>query len=423
MISAFSIALSALKADSTAINVVGNNLANLNTTGFKASTAVFQDMMSQSIGVGSGSGQVGMGVGPLATINDLSQGTLTTTNGATDVAIQGNGYFIVSNASNQTLYTRDGTFQIDSTGNLVTVNGDHVQGWSAVGGVLNPNGPIGNISVPVGGTIPATATTTISLNVNLNAEAPTTGTGSTFSAPIQVFDSQGSSHTLTITFTKTGANTWDYDVTVPNADLATPLAAGTPLLHGTLPVFDANGALPTPATLPAPPVAIAITGGWADGANTVATINWNLYDSNGVPSITQYAQASGVGSTTQDGAAAGQVVNVGLQNGGLVVAKYSNGQQLTVGQLALATFQNPDSLLSVGNNELATTPATSPAAIGTANSGSRGQIVAGSLETSTTDMATEFTNLLTYQRSYQAASRVITTSDQLTQETVNLIRP
>ncbi|HVV43732.1 MAG TPA: flagellar hook-basal body complex protein, partial [Bryobacteraceae bacterium] len=166
------------------------------------------------------------------------------------------------------------------------------------------------------------------------------------------------------------------------------------------------------------PESIAGTG-LADGAGDLA-IDWNLYDSgNGL--LTQVAENSGVASTWQDGLAAGQISDVSLQNGGLLVAKYSNGKQLTVGQIAVASISNPASLSSVGNNNLAATSATGAPSIGTASSGSRGQIVAGSLESSTVDIAQEFTNLLTFERGYQANSRVITASDQILQETVNLI--
>jgi flagellar hook protein FlgE len=151
------------------------------------------------------------------------------------------------------------------------------------------------------------------------------------------------------------------------------------------------------------------------------TIGWNLYGPSGASTITQFAEASGVASTTQNGFTAGQLSNVNLQNGGLLVANYTNGQQVTVGQLAIASISNPQSLIETGNNNLEASASTATPAIGTANSGSRGQIVAGSLESSTVDIAQEFTNLLTFERGYQANSRVITTADQLLQETLNLV--
>jgi flagellar hook protein FlgE len=411
MSSAFSIALSALTANSDAIDVVGNNLANMNTTGYKDVDVNFESLMSQSLGLG----QVGMGIGQLATPSDFSQGTLTTTNGPTDAAIQGSGYFVVANAAGQNLYTRDGSFQVNATGQLVTATGENVQGWSAVKGVVNPTGPIGNLSVPLGTSVPASATTTMSLGVNLDSQAASSGATNSFSAPIQVYDSEGNSHTLTVNFSETSASNWKYTVTIPAADLTT--GGTTTLTTGTM-KFDSSGNLTSPAAS-TDPQTVAITG-LADGAADMS-IGWNLYNSDGSSAITQYAETSGVGNTSQNGFAAGQITNVSLQNGGLVVANFSNGQQSDVGQLAIASIPNPDSLTSAGDNNLAASASTGAISLGAANSSGRGQVVAGALESSNVDMATEFTKLMSYQNSYEAASRVITTSDQLLQETVNLI--
>ena len=410
---AFSTALSALNADSTAIDVVGNNLANLNTPGFKASTLDFSDLMSQQLGTGTGNGQVGMGLGQVSAIQDFSQGSMATTGGALDAGIQGNGFFVVTDSNNNQLYTRDGSFQLDANGNLLTQTGQNVQGWTATNGVVDTNGAVGDITVPVGSVIAPTATQNMSMSVNLNSSTATNGT---FSAPIQVYDSLGTAHTLTVTYTETAPGSWGYAVTIPAADLTS--GGDTTLVSGTL-TFDSNGNLTDPPA--GSPVAIPITG-MADGA-TDANINWNLYSSTGTPLVTQYAQTSGMSSPTQDGNAPGQVSQVSIQNNGLIVANYTNGQQVTLGQLAVAAIANPTSLVQVGDNNLQASATTAQPAIGAAGTGGRGQIEGGSLESSTTDMAAEFTQLLTYERSYQAASRVISTSDQLTQETVNLIHP
>jgi len=411
MSAAFSIALSALQGNSTAIDVVGNNLANLNTTGYKDTNVDFETLMAQNLGVGQNSAQVGMGVSSVGTATDYSQGTITSTGGPMDAAIQGDGFFVVQNAAGQTLYTRDGSFQVNAAGNVVTATGENVQGWPAVNGVVNANGAVGNLTVPLGTTVPAVATANMGVTVNLNAQS---AVGATFSAPVQVYDSLGTAHTLSVNFTETAANAWSYTVTIPAADLAT---GGTPQVgSGTL-AFNSSGVLTSPTTAQT----VAITG-LADGAAAM-NINWNLNNSAGTPTITQYAEASGVGGTTQDGAAAGQITDVSLENGGLLVANYSNGQQTTVGQLALASIPNPESLTSVGDNCLQASASTGAISVGAANSAGRGQVVAGSLESSTVDMATEFTKLLTYERGYQAASRVITTSDQLLQDTMNLVHP
>jgi len=414
MFTAYSISLSALSADSNAIDAVGNDLANLNTTGYKATEVEFQDLMSQTIGTAGNGAQIGMGVAPVSTQALYTQGTLTTTNGPTDAAIQGNGFFVVQNPStNQTLYTRDGSFQVNSSGTLVTQDGDAVQGWSAVNGVINSSGPVGNLTLPLGTVIPATATTTMSITANLDSSS---AAGTQFSAPIQVIDSLGQSHTLSVNFTQTSANNWKYTVTIPSADLSS--GGNNQIASGTM-TFNSDGELTSPAQS-SDPQNLTISG-LADGAADLK-IAWSLFNSSGNSNITQYATASGVGGTTQNGVAAGQISNVSLQNGGLLVATYSNGQQSTVGQLALANIPNPDSLISVGNNELEASPETGGIAVGAANTGGLGQVVAGSLENSTVDIATEFTNLLSYERSYQAASRVITATDQTIQDTLALIQ-
>jgi flagellar hook protein FlgE len=414
MISAFATALSGLSADSTAIDVVGNDLANLNTTGYKSSEIQFADLLSQQLGTAANVSQIGMGVGQVTTYANYAQGTLQTTKGATDVALEGNGFFVVKDQNNQTLYTRDGSFSFNSSGQLTTATGELVQGWGATNGVVNSNAAIGNITVPTG-TIPAVPTTTMNMSVNLNSVTSTTGTPSTFSTPIQVVDSLGATHTLTATFTNTGTGAWSYSLDIPAADLTS--GGTTTVASGTL-TFDSSGNLTSPdATTDPQPVAIT---GFADGAADM-NIGWNFFKSDGTPYITQFAQSSAVSATSQNGVAAGQINQVSLQNGGVLVANYSNGEQLTIGQLAVASISNPQSLTAVGNNNLSASAATGDATIGTANTGSRGQIVAGALESSTVDISQEFTSLLTFERGYQANSRVITVSDQLLQETVNLI--
>jgi flagellar hook protein FlgE len=413
MFPTLSTALSALTADQAAISVTGNNLANLNTDGFKAGQVQFSDLMSEAMGVGSGS-QVGMGVGPIQSSALYTQGSLTTTGAPLDAAIQGNGFFVVDNpGTNQQLYTRDGSFQLNANGQLETATGQLVQGWSATNGVVNANGPAANITIPTGTVIAATPTANVSATINLNAQSPV---GTTFSAPMQIYDSLGAAQTATVTFTEAATGSWNYSVALPNSAFTT--APTAPLATGTL-TFDGNGNLTSP-TAAAGPVPIAITG-LADGASDM-TFNWNLFDSSGNPLVTQYAQASGTGSETQDGSAAGQITQVALSNGGLITATYSNGQQATIGQLALASIGNPQSLVSVGNNNLEVSATTAVPVIGAANTGGLGQVVAGSLESSTVDIATEFTNLISLQQAYEANSKIVTTVDQLTQSTISLMQ-
>jgi flagellar hook protein FlgE len=410
MFTSFSTALSALNADSTAIDVVGNNLANLNTTGYKEVDVTFHDLVTQSIGLGLGSTQVGFGVGQPNTERQFTQGGLQSTSGPLDAAIQGAGFFVVSGANNSMNYTRDGSFQVNASGDLIDGSGEAVQGWSTQNGVLNTNGAVANIIVPVGTISAPVATTTMSMNMNLNAAG---ATGDTFSQSLTAYDSLGVTHQVTVTFTKDATvGQWDYSVSVPDADLANPPYAP---VTGSV-TFDSNGNLLTPAATD-PPVAIPVQG-LADGASDM-NISWNVYNGT-TPDLTQFAQPSALSSEAQNGTAAAQLSSVALGTGGQVLAEYTDGSQAVVGQLALAQISNPDSLTAVGNNDYQVSGDTAVPAVGAPSTGGRGSVVAGSLEESTVDIATEFTNLIIFQRAYEANGKVITTVDQMSQDTINL---
>jgi flagellar hook protein FlgE len=413
---AFSTALSSLSAHATAVDVVGNNLANLSTPGFKASTVVFHDLVTQALGLGET--QVGLGTGRPRTIRQFSQGALQSSGGNLDAAIQGDGFFIVRDYSGAMLLTRAGNFRVDAEGNLLTATGDQVQGWTEAGGVVNTNGPIGNIVVPVGTLRSPFATSEFSLNLNLNAGAVVGEPSATFSTPIEVVDSIGVTHVVTVNFTKTGTNTWDYAVAIPGDEVAagtpgTPFSLGT----GTL-TFNNQGLLATPAA----PATIAIpVAGLTSGAADLS-IAWDLYEADGTSRLTQYSQTSAVAAVSQDGMAPAQLVRVGLGDGGKIMAQYSNGEQKVVGQLALAAVRNPDSLIAMGNNNFIQTARTAAPAIGVPETGGRGKVLGQSLESSTVDIAQEFTNLIVLQRGYQANARVVTAVDEISQETMNMKR-
>lgn len=421
MFTSFSTALSALSATSTAIDVVGNNLANLNTPGFKTSQVCFRDLVTQSLGAGLGETQVGFGTGQPLTVRQFTQGAIQTSSGLLDAAIQGDGFFVLTDQAGNTQFTRAGNFQADKSGYLLTDTGDFVQGWTAINpttGSVDTNGPIGNIVVPVGSLKAPTATTrfTVDLNLNSSAAADTT---SDFSTPITVYDSLGTSHVLTLKFEKTAANQWSYQVSMPGDEVAGG-SAGTPFdvsgASGTL-TFDSLGKLTDPAA--GSPITFDIPG-LSDGAADMH-ITWDPYTDSGAGRITQFGQPSAPSANSQNGSAAAQLVRVGLADGGRVLAQYSNGDQVVVGQLAMASIRNPDTLLAAGNNNFQLSARTATPSIGVPGTGGRGQVVGGSVEASTVDIAQEFTNLIVYQRGYEANSRVVTTADQLSQDTINLI--
>lgn len=418
--SSFSSALSALSAMSTAVDVVGNNLANLNTTGYKASSVSFRDLVTQSMGSGLGETQVGFGTAQPRTFREFTQGSVQSTSGLLDAAIQGDGFFVVQDSAGQTMYTRAGNFLTDKNGIMMTNTGLLVQGWTAINpltGQVDTTGPIGSIVVPVGTLKKPDVTTDFSVDMNLDATATANAT-SLFTQPIEVYDSLGNPHVLTLSFQKTGANTWQYRITIPAAEVGGQ-ATDPPsaLVDWTDMTFNQDGTLSDQVTSP---IAFTISG-LADGALDLP-LNWNLRTTGGTGRITQYGQPSASSAKSQNGSPAAQLNKVSLANGGGILAEYSNGDQVVVGQLALANIRNPDSLLAMGDNNFALSARSAIPVIGTPGTGGRGSVTGGALESSTVNIAREFTNLIVYQRGYQANSRVVNTQDQLSQDTINLIR-
>ncbi|HVW85139.1 MAG TPA: flagellar hook protein FlgE [Bryobacteraceae bacterium] len=416
MSSAYSTALAGLNANSQAINIVSGNLANLSTTGYKDLHVSFQDLVNANLSGFNSSASIS-GATIAQTQQRFTQGTLQTTSGPFDAAIQGNGFFVVRATNGQTLFTRQGDFKVDASGDLMTATGEFVQGWNASGGVLNTNGSTSNITLPSTLVAQPSATTEMSISANLNANVAVGAAGSTFNSPIQVFDAQGNSHTLTVTYTETAPNTWSYDVTIPSADLSGGSGGTTTLASGSL-TFDGNGRLQSP---PASAGTVPITiSNLASGASDM-NITWKLYDAGANATLTQYNQASANIANDQNGAAPGQLTSMNIGPDGQIVAKFSNGTSQNVAQIALASVLNPDSMQQVNGNNFATTSLTATPVIGLPETGARGQITGGALETSTVDIATEFTNLLQYERGYQANSKVISTEDQVVQQTLSLI--
>jgi flagellar hook protein FlgE len=415
MFTSFSTALSALDATSTAIDVVGNNLANMNSTGFKTSDVSFSDLVTQSLGAGLGSTQVGFGTATPLTVRDFSQGAIQTTGGLLNGAISGSGFFIVQDPSGETEYTRAGEFQTDSSGNLENANGDLVQGWTTIDpttGQIDTNQPIGNIVVPVGSLKAPIPTSAMTVSMNLDASA---ATGATFTDPVTIYDSLGTSHVLTLTFTNNGGNSWSYSANLAATDCSDGQA--DQVASGAL-TFTSDGTMDfTQTTNPVTMTMPSLT----DGATSGGTITWNMQNADGSGMITQYGEASASSASTQNGSAAAQLVNVGLGNGGTILAQYSDGSQKTVGQVALASIRNPDTLIANGNNNFVLSELTATPDIGTPGTGGRGTIEGGSLEASNVDIATEFTNLIVYQRGYEANGKVVTTANQMSQDTINLI--
>jgi len=431
----FVTALSGLHAAGTAIDAIGDNLANLNTVGFKGSSLSFQDVVADV--TGSGARVAGSGVTSPLILKSFLQGSIQTTQGRLDAAIQGDGFFIVRQVAvgapvatatdpSTAVYTRAGNFRIDKNGILVTATGERVQGWSlnTLTGQLNPSDPIGDIIVPVGTNRAAKATTNFNVSSNLDASA---SVGTAFSTPINVYDSLGNAHVISATFTKTGVNIWD--ATITSTDPAVP--AITPAGPWTF-TFTPTGGLDTVtgtgySTTTGLIEGIGLT--LNNGSQTPQNLNWSPWQTVpagaplvGVGRISQFAQPSASSSIFQDGLAAAQLTNVSISEGGAVIAQYSNGSQQQVARLPLVSIRNPDTLVSIGSNNYRTGSASAIPVVGEANTGGRGQILGQALEGSNVDIANEFTKLIIYQRSYSANARVVTTTDEISQETINIKR-
>jgi len=406
-------AISGLRNHQTMMDVVGNNIANVNTTGFKSNSVVFQDVLSQTLrGAGAPAGalggtnpaQVGLGSALGAVTTSFTQGALQRTGRATDVAIQGDGFFNVVQAG-QSLYTRAGAFSIDALGRLVTQDGAFVQGWQAdATGAVNTNAAVGNVTIPVGALITPNETDSITVGGNLPADAPIApDPGSTIVNSVDVYDQEGNPISVSITFTHTAANTWTASVaTLPGGGALDPDPS-------TL-VFDASGEL-TSGNL-------TLTG----VPNTTGGITIDLGAPGAPGRVTQFAEVNTVAVLSQTGYGAGTLQSFTVSQEGLLVGSYSNGQTRPIGQLAMASFANPEGLERVGGTNYRATVNSGLAQLGMAGVGGRGLLTTGSVEMSNVDLAAEFTNLIVAQRGFQANSRVVTSSDELLSELVNLKR-
>ena len=405
----FSIALTGLKANSVALNTIGNNLANLNTTAYKSQTTNFADLYYQNIGnTGLNTAeQVGTGTRVQSISTNYTEGTPNTTGTSTDLAINGTGFFVVQSEGEQQL-TRAGDFKLDDTGNLVTTDGLNVLGYGVKNGAVDTSSSLVALSVPTGKTQLPKATTEFSFTENLNSEA---AVGTQVPASQLVYDSLGTGHEATVTFTKTAQNAWSYAVSLPAGD-----STGSTNATGTL-TFNSDGTLATPATNPS---GIAFSGLSDSAANL--NFSWNLFDSNGKSTITQTNSASTNNASSQDGYASGTYKDFSVDSNGVITASYSNGKTDVLGQVAIASVANQDGLTRNGDNIYRISQSSGQIAIGAAGTGGRGTIDGSSLEGSNVDISTEFANLIVAQRAFEANSKTVTTFDTITQDTISMIR-
>lgn len=461
--------LSGLNASSKNLDVIGHNIANSNTTGFKSSRAEFNEMVASAMGASSGN-NAGIGVSVAAVSQQFSQGVITPTKNGLDMAINGDGFFVV-NTSSGTAYTRSGNFQLTKAGDLVTVNGDKVMGYT-----VDPNTgarnsvALGPITFPTGAPIPAKQSSSISAILNLDARANMAAGDATATPPIaptpratygtslQVFDSLGVAHPASLYFEKTPLDNPSYNSalpkTIPNPDpkaqamvddgtgtgTMVPNPAYDPSLPATIPNPDPN-AQPYLATGHKWNVFDSLTGTTPIGSlsfnsdgtlasSTPSPLSLTISPTNGASTpfsvsvdlskTTQFGSAWSVAKLTQDGYASGELTGVNVSKDGTLMASYSNGVTRAEAQIALAKFTNSQGLIPDGNNNWIASNDSGPAVYGSAASGSFGDIQGNALEESNVDLTAELVGMMTAQRAYQANAQTIKTQDQIFSTLVNL---
>jgi len=411
--------VSGLNTNGQAMSVIGNNLANTNTVGFKGSRTVFADLLSSNINGSGGISQVGRGVGMSTVDNVFSQGTFETTESNLDVAIEGEGFFMLKEPGNlTTFYSRAGAFRFDDDGYLVNPEGFRVQGKGFdVNGTLRA-GDAGDIQVLNEGLIAGNATTEVSLTTNLDADEAilpiadfliTDPNTFNYSSSTQVYDTLGNPHLLTTYFIKTAENTWNWAWSAED-DAGTPLqGVGASTLS-----FTEDGILQNAALDPPLPTTGNIASiDWANGT-AITTIDITF-------DTTQFNSDSVVISQDQNGYGAGDLTGIEIDPDGIVIASYSNGEQTKVSQLVLGKFVNPNGLALAGSNLYTETRASGTPRTGLPGA-ELGKVFTNSLEQSNVDMGAEFVKMITVQRGFQANSKIITTVDELLGELINLKR-
>ena len=419
-----------LHTASIGVSVVGDNIANSNTVGFKASRAHFQDLLSQSIIGASGQNQVGKG-SMLERIEKLfTQGVPQPTGVPTDLAINGDGFFILSGqqaGTSEQFYTRAGSFRFDDDAHLVSQGGLRVQGYAAdASGTLGS--ALGDVRITQQNLVPQ-ASTALELNANLQPDAPLVGpfdpadpdSTSNYRVEVGVRDSLGNLHQVEVYGTRTAEGVWSFSALVDAEALGGQPGQVEVRDIGEL-TFDDQGRLLEERTLP-------LDLPWANGA-AASSITVDFGDSmltdggTGRAGTTQWNDVTDSETTnwSVDGYGTGQLETVAIDEHGVISGGYTNGRTMVLGQVAMARFEDPTGLSAKGGNLFADTADSGEALIGAAGTAGRGAILSGYLEQSNVEISDQFIDLIAYQRSYQANSRTITSADGLLQEVLSLLR-
>ena len=423
--------VSGINAHMSLMSVVGNNISNMSTYGFKGSRAYFADIINQSLNGVSGSNQVGLGVSLEAVVPNFTQGAFETTENPLDMAVDGSGFFVVKNSENGIFYTRAGQFKLDKDGSVVDQNGLLLQGYQvdSHGEILDT---IDNLQV-ISTSYPPESTQEATIQANLYADEVILGefdpvdlnNTANFSTSVTMYDSLGNDHSVTLCFRKdeplaAGGNQWEWFAVV-GADSAASGVQET-AAQGTL-QFTPSGALNSESATTYPTGGFNFAGGSTQNQMITFDFGNTLSDSgSGLDGITQFASPSGVYSLRRDGFESGSLQGVSIGDDGVLTGVFSNGKTRAVGQVALANFSSPGDLNSVGQMLYGESARSGTAVVGHAGNEGMGIVRAGTLELSNVDIAAEFVRMIMAQRGFQANSKVITTTDEVLTELVNLKR-
>ena len=406
LISSLFTGVTGLSGNSEAMGVIGDNISNVNTVGFKGSKAVFSDIFSTILSNGSTTSQLGRGSQLQGTIQEFSQGSFESSSNALDLALDGSGFFVVNNGAGN-FYTRAGQFRLNDDGLVQAITGEILQGSSISNGVVSTS----TTDIDLAGVQSSPqATTTFTLGANLDASATA---ATTFTSPVTTYNSVGTQIIVSLQFTKvSGANQWTYAVS-PSDGTVTSGASGTV-------TFDTSGALSSPTT----DQSIVIDFSAASTPAATQTLTWDLVDASGNTNgkLTGFAAASNNNSLVQDGFTTGTLVGLTVATDGKISGLFNNGQTAELFQVALADFLAPSGLTRQGSNLFAESAESGQPVLGTAETGGFGSIVGQSLELSNVDLAEQFVTMIQTQQAFQASARIITTTDDLLTEAVNLVR-
>ena len=398
--------VSGLSANSEAMGIIGDNISNVNTVGFKSSKAVFSDLFSTVLANGSTTRQLGRGSQLSGTLKEFSQGAFEASSNALDMALDGSGFFVVNNGSGNQ-YTRAGQFRLNDNGLVQTVTGQTLQGQRVTNGTVSST--VEGIDLAGVQSSPE-ATTSFTLGANLDASS---SSAATFNSPISIYNSVGTQVTASIQFTKVdGANSWTYNISTSEGTL-TSGASGTVS-------FDNSGNLTSPVTDPS----IVIDYSASASPALTQTLSWDLVNSSGTTNgkLTGFAAASNNNSLVQDGFSTGTLVGLTTDSTGIISGLFNNGQTDKLFQVTLGDFLAPTGLQRAGSNLFSETADSGQVVLGTAGTGGFGGITGQSLELSNVDLAEQFVTMIQTQQAFQASARIITTADDLMTEAVNLVR-